>query len=222
MTNLELTDGRATTIIDALVGLGFEQDQTDTSKIYWSNDSNNKLYFKITESGTTTYVGMYTSDNTLKNQWIANNSYTTATKITYEINGNGILFGAGPISTSANRIHFIISAPVSQEDDWIYWVATSSNSPIVVNGRTEATTSYSLSRVYSGTALGVQLVKAYTGSRFADNIYLMTAGIQVGNLNQVNENNFIEATVGNDEYIVVNGTNGSLYVCAAVKRIISN
>ena len=165
---------------------------------------------------------MYTSDDTLKNQWIANNSYTTATKITYEINGNGILFGVGPTSISANRIHFIISAPISQEDDWIYWVATSSNSPIVVNGRTESTTSYMSSRQYPYTALGVQLVKAYTGSRFADNIFLMTAGIQVGNLSQGNENNFIEATVGNDEYIVVNGTNSSLYVCAAVKRIISN
>ena len=221
MINLELTDGRATTIINALVGLGFGQD-LNTGKIYWSNDSNNKLYFKVTESGTTTYVGMYTSDNTLKTQWMANNSYTTSTKITYEINGDGILFGVGPTSTSANRIHFIISAPISQEDDWIYWVATSSNSPFVVNGRTESTTSYMMSRQYPYAALGVQFVKAYTGSRFADNIYLMTAGIQVGDLSQSNENNFIEATVGNDEYIVINGTNGPLYVCAAVKKIISN
>lgn len=221
MTNLELADGRATTIINALTSLGFGQDP-NTGKIYWSNDSNNKLYFKVTESRTTTYIGMYTSDDTLKNQWIANNSYTTSTKITYGINGNGILFGVGPTSISANHIHFIISAPVSQEDDWIYWVANSSNAPFVVNGRTETTTSYSLSRMYSYSALGVQFVKVYTGSRFADNIYLMTAGIQIGSLNQVNENNFIEATVGNDEYIVVNGTNGSLYTCAAVKRIISN
>lgn len=221
MTNLELADGRATTIINALTDLGFGQD-LNTGKIYWSNDSNNKLYFKVTESGTTTYIGMYTSDDTLKTQWMANNSYTTPTKITYEINGDGILFGAGLTSISANRIYFIISAPISQEDDWIYWVATSSNTPFVVNGRTESTTSYMLSRQYPYAALGVQFVKAYTGSRFADNIYLMTAGIQIGNVSQANENNFIEATVGNDEYIVVNGTNGSLYVCAAVKKITSN
>ena len=32
----------------------------------------------------------------------------------------------------------------------------------------------------------------------------------------------IEATIGNDEYIIVNGTTGSLYSCTPVKRIISN
>ena len=140
-----------------------------------------------------------------------------AVRLTYELIGNGIIFGAIASSNNGDRITTGIMAPVSQDDDWMYFVSNANNGPVICNGRTQNSGGYGSSKIM--TTSGVQLIKVWKDGRYQDNLYIMPTGTDIPGTASTSVNNFIEATIGDDEYIVIELAGSSSYLPVAVKRI---
>ena len=206
MNSLTVNSASVSDILNALEGLGFTID-SNNGTAQWTKDTNNKIKFLVTESSPYTTVKAVKSDGTTV---VGNASYssimvTTANpvRIIYETIGDGIAFGIMTATAMANNIHWIISAPVSQDDEWMYI-------PL-------ASTLY----IYNGSANGIQIVKVYDGSRFMDNVYVTTVAPSIPAVIQANGNDYIEATIGSDTYLVVNigSQNQPDYNKIAIKKV---
>lgn len=209
-------------ILTALEGLGFTID-SNNGTAQWTKDTNNKIKFLVNTSGTNTLIKAVKSDGTTV---VGNASYSVVTvvsanpvRIIYELIGDGIAFGIMTATAQANNIHWIISAPVSQDDEWMY--IPLSASIYVYNGSTERYIQVTSSAYYNGSANGIQIVKVYDGSRFMDNVYVTTVAPAIPAVLQANGNDYIEATIGSDTYLVVNigSQNQPNYNKIAIKKV---
>ena len=222
MNNIILTTASVADVLQALEDIGFTVS-TSQGIARWENDTNNKIYFKFAVSSSYTTINIYNSSNT--KVW-GEVSLTTSTsyKMTYEVIGESVVFGFNAVSNTGNMIHFGVIAPTSENDDWEYLAYYVGNSATAtnrfINGRTEVITIYSTTSMYNGSALGVQIVKAYDTTRFLDNIYLTSVceSIQAGHIITSSANNFAEATIGNDTYLIINMTNNANYNKIAIKK----
>lgn len=207
---INLATGSTTDIGSALASIGFTVDSSDSTKYYYDNDTNHKIYVKVSANGSNANIRMYTSGNSaLGNVNIAS---ATPCKLVYEEIGDSILFGI-VASTASNKLHFGIIAPTSQDDDWIY-IYPYNSTPI--NGRTEATF-VAYGQIYQGGASGVAIVKAYDGSRFTDNLYVTAVSPSIATYADTSNINYATAQIDNDYYRVVNMGN---YVNGACKYVI--
>ena len=222
MNSILVNSGSVSDILNALEDLGFTIDSNNRTA-QWTKDTNNKIKFLVTESSNSTTVKAVKSDGTTV---VGNASYssimvTTANpvRIIYETIGDGIAFGIMTETAPANNIHWIISAPVSPSDDWIYIPLASTL--YIYNGSTENYIQVTSSAYYTGSANGIQIVKVYDGSRFMDNVYVTTVAPAIPAVIQANGNDYMDATIGNDTYLVVNigSQNQTNYNKIAIKKI---
>ena len=222
MNSLTVNSASVSDILNALEDLGFTID-SNNGTAQWTKDTNNKIKFLVTESSPYTTVKAVKSDGTTV---VGNESYssimvTTANpvRIIYETIGDGIAFGIMTATAMANNIHWIISAPVSQDDEWMY--VPLATLIYIYNGATESYINVTTSAHYNGSANGVQIVKVYDGSRFMDNVYVTTVAPSIPAVIQANGNDYIEATIGSDTYLVVNigSQNQPDYNKIAIKKI---
>ena len=222
MNSISVNSGSVSDILNALEGIGFTID-SNNGTAQWTKDTNNKIKFLVTESSNSTTVKAVKSDGTTI---VGNASYssimvTTANsvRIIYETIGDGIAFGIMAATAPANNIHWIISAPVSQSDDWMYIPLASTL--YIYNGSTENYIQVTSSAYYNGSANGIQIVKVYDGSRFMDNVYVTIVAPAIPAVIQANGNDYIDATIGNDAYLVVNigSQNQPNYNKIAIKKI---
>ena len=222
MNSISVNSGSVSDILNALEGIGFTID-SNNGTAQWTKDTNNKIKFLVTESSNGTTVKAVKSDGTTV---VGNASYslimvTTANpvRIIYETIGDGIAFGIMTETAPANNIHWIISAPVSQSDDWMYIPLASTL--YIYNGSTENYIQVTSSAYYTGSANGIQIVKVYNGSRFMDNVYVTTVAPAIPAVIQANGNDYMDATIGNDTYLVVNigSQNQTNYNKIAIKKI---
>lgn len=228
MNNIEIGLGTAENILTALDSIGFTVDTTNLTAS-WDNDTNNKLKFKIEYSGTNPRFTLYNSANSRLAGYVGLTS-TYTYKITYELIGAGIVFGFHRTDSgiAGNNINYVISAPVSENDDWLYatpYHGTGTQDRMkFINGRTENYALIETGQLYSGSPLGVQIVKAYDGNRFVDNLFLtsISPNLAIWRQDISSDNNFQEATIGNDIYIIINLHNGYTYMTKiAVKKVAS-
>lgn len=222
MNSILVNSGSISDILTAMDGIGFTIDSANNT-FRWANDTNNKIKFLCTASGTNTTIKAVKSDGTTV---VGNASYSVVTvvsanpvRIIYELIGDGIVFGIMTATAQANNIHWIISAPVSQDDEWMYIPLASTL--YIYNGSTESYIQVTNSAYYNGSANGIQIVKVYDGSRFMDNVYVTTVAPAIPAVLQANGNDYIEATIGSDTYLVVNigSQNQPNYNKIAIKKV---
>lgn len=228
MNNIEIGLGTAENILTALESIGFTVDTTNLTAS-WDNDTNNKLKFKIEYSGTNPRFTLYNSANARLAGYVGLvNTYTY--KITYELIGAGIIFGFHRTDSgiNGNNINYVISAPVSENDDWQYvtpYHGTGTQDRMkFINGRTENYVLIETGQLYSGSPLGIQIVKAYDGNRFVDNLFLtsISPNLTYWRQDQTFDNNFQEATIGTDTFIIINLHNSSTNITKiSVKKVAS-
>lgn len=222
MNSISVNSGSVSDILNALEGLGFTID-SNNGTAHWTKDTNNKIKFLVTESSPNTTVKAVKSDGTTVVGYVSYSVVTIATanacRIIYETIGDGIVFGIMTATTRANNIHWIISAPVSQDDEWMY-IPLAANL-YIYNGATESYINVTTSAYYNGSANGIQIVKVYDGSRFMDNVYVTTVAPSIPAVLQANGNDYMDATIGSDTYLVVNigSQNQPDYNKIAIKKI---
>ena len=197
MNSINIGLGTPANIITGLVSIGFTQDQTYTDRVYWSNDTNGKIYFEINNNN---YIYLMNSSG-VNIGYYGGYWFDPAInyKITYETIGNSIFWGYTAATDNFNYLHFGIIEPESNNDDWLY--TFHSDAYWVYNGATETPTGVSTTSLYPGAANGVQVVKYYDGFRFVDNLYITAV---CGNVPGIGTslNNYAEATIGNDTYFI--------------------
>lgn len=222
MNSITVNSASVSDILSALEGLGFTIDSNNNTA-QWTKDTNNKIKFLVSTSGTNTLIKAVKSDGTTV---VGNASYSVVTvasanpvRIIYETIGDGIAFGIMTATAQANNIHWIISAPVSQDDEWMYIPLASTL--YIYNGSTENYIQVTSSAYYNGSANGIQIVKVYDGSRFMDNVYVTTVAPAIPAVLQANGNDYIEATIGSDTYLVANigSQNQPYYNKIAIKKV---
>lgn len=199
MTNVSIGVGSVANVIAALVSIGFEQDQTNTDRVYWTKDTNHKMYLRVYTNSSNTAVACYNSSGTVCGTNIAA-SASGNWKMTYELVGDSVLVGFTLATTTYNKIQFGIVAPTTNQDSWIYLPYYSGFA--MYSEDTETALVFGTSSLYQGSANGIQLVKAYDGVRFTDNLYIATVLESLRTAGMTNDNNYYEATIGNDKYIV--------------------
>lgn len=222
MNSILVNSGSISDILTAMDGIGFTIHSANNT-FRWANDTNNKIKFLCTASGTNTTIKAVKSDGTTVVGYASYSVVTIATanacRIIYETIGDGIVFGIMTATATANNIHWIISAPVSQDDEWMYIPLASTL--YIYNGSTENYIQVTSSAYYTGSANGIQIVKVYDGSRFMDNVYVTTVAPAIPAVIQANGNDYIEATIGSDTYLVVNigSQNQPNYNKIAIKKV---
>lgn len=217
MTNVEVGVGSIANVLSALESIGFTVDTTN-STAKWGYDTNNNLYFKAETNSSNTILKLYNSSNSAIHFGITV-AQATQLKMTYERIGNSVVFGFVPLSAAGNSIQVMIVEPKDTEDNWLYCVGftnSTSGKNNIINGATQNSDNYVLKSLYNGSANGVQLCKYYDGLRFCGNLYetAMCASVplMVNGSGSTTTNNYIEATVGTDTFLIVNldsSTNGS-------------
>ena len=225
MNNTVIGTASTSNVLQALEGIGFTVD-TSNGTARWGNDTNNKLYFKVVETGSNTTIALYNSANSMI--W-GSISLTTAStyRMTYDVIGESVFFGFKNNSYTGNNIQCAIVAPIESEDDWeycCYQIGTASQATSrFVNGRTELFKVYSTTQMYNGTPLGVQVVKAYDDNRFLGNVYLTSVSPSIAQVNMTSnmDNNFVEATIGTSKYLIINMLNSNTYTKIAIKKVAS-
>lgn len=199
MISTNIGTGSVANVIAALVSIGFEQDQTNTDRVYWTKDTNHKMYLRVYTNSSNTSVTCYNSSGTACGANLAL-SASVAWKMTYELIGNSVLVGFRLGSDAYNKVQFGIIAPVSTSDSWIYLPYYSGFG--AYSGDTEQAWSLGASSLYNGSANGVQIVKAYDGARFVDNLYIATVLASLYPAGASGSNNYYEATIEGDKYLV--------------------
>lgn len=210
MNNIEIGLATSNNVLSVLESIGFVVDTTNlTAK--WGNDKNNKLYFKFSENSSYLSLTLYDSSNTEVSGYI-NLAVTYTYKITYEIIGDGIVFGFHRIDTNVtgSNIHFAIISPISTGDDWYYVTpylgSGAADQMKFINANTEVYTIYSMNQLLNTSATGFQIVKVYDGSNFINNVFVTSISPFISHwlLDSTSASNFIEGTIGNDTYLIIN------------------
>ena len=224
MNSVSVGLGSIENMLSALQSIGFTIDsENNTAK--WGYDTNNKLYFKLATSSSNITFGLYNSSNTaIWGTYSYGNTYSF--KMLYERIGNSIVFGFVPSNASGNCVHFAVVAPTSENDDWLYvmpYIGSGAIANKIANGKTESVVGYSATSLYSGSANGIQICKWYDGYRFADNLYLCGACASVpacsNFISSRSNNNYVEATIGTDTYLVINALNAENSTKIAIKKV---
>lgn len=217
-----ISPSTAENISAALEDIGFTITQeSGVAKCYWGNDSNNKIYLNISPYQTTNIkIYFCNSNNTVLGSDLAFGQSNTI-KMTYELIGNGIVFGFLLTSNAYERLHFGIIAPIEQDDDWQYvYFYKNGNQNYVTNGRTEISSLFKTTSLYDGNPLGIQIVKHYNGINFVNNVYITTvAEDTVASATDTSGNNFYEATINNDTYLIICLTNTKTNNKIAIKKV---
>ena len=213
--------GSVENVLTALQGIGFTIDsENNTAK--WPYDTNNKLYFKA-ESNTT--LKIYNSSDTIIGTGISLNGASNY-KIVYERIGNSIIFGFGLIAQTGNSIQLAVIEPKDAEDEWKYLQAYTGAPTLsisrIFDAKTEESIAYGTTPLYNGSANGIQLSKFYDGYRFTGNIFITTACAAFQNAVNANSNiasnNYLDADISSDRYLLINMTNATTGNKIAIKR----
>lgn len=191
-------DGTWATVKTAFETMGFTvTDNSGVYTCYYTADTNAKMYYKLTQtSGTGFTIDLYKSNN--RSVGSMSWDYGVALKITYEKIGNTIAFG---LCNTNKDFAFgeLIIAPVSQEDDWQYIQNT--NNWYIHNGRTENSFAMPVAKMRTSSS-AIQIVKAYDGGRFMDNVYQTTVNPDIPIYSS--SSNAIYASIGENTYRIIN------------------
>jgi hypothetical protein len=209
-------------VLTALESIGFTVDTT-TNIARWSYDTNNNIYFKVEASGSYVVVKIYNSSGT--SLWDGASMSQVQMKMTYERIGNSIAFGFIPVTQTGNNIQYLIVEPKDAEDNWLYcncYFSTGTAINHIIDGNTQNVVTNPTTALYNGSANGVQLCKYYDGTRFVENLYEVPVCASfpqgVRSTTQMTGNNYIEATVGNDTYLILNFSGSATGVKLAIKK----
>lgn len=221
MNSISIGTGGLGNVLTALENIGFTIDESNNAK--WSYDTNNKLYFKVSMTTTQTQIVLYDSANTAL---VANLNLTSASsyKMAYERIGNSIVFGFQPATATGNYVHFAIIEPKDANDSWLYVTPylSSSSLPKIINGDTQVSITYGYTSLYTGSANGIQICKYYDGIRFAENLFITSVCSSFQNVGpataSATANNYLEATIGTDTYLIINLTNAVTGNKIAIKK----
>ena len=224
MNSVSMTSGSIADVLAALQSLGFTVD-TSTGIARWTADTNNKIYLKAETSGSNTLLKVYKSSNTLIHNGVTMVA-STAKKMMYEKIGDSVVFGFANASNTGNIIQYIIAEPKDTADHWLYVIAYmgngDSNAAKVIDGATENVINMVTYQLYAGSANGIQLCKYYDGIRFVENLFETSVCASVPNIYNANStfstNNYIEATIGTDTFLVINPTAGATNTKVAIKK----
>lgn len=224
MNNINIGVGSIANVLTALETLGFTIDTTNnTAK--WGFDTNNKLYFKFGTSGNNTTITLNNSSNTSLMTTSLNVTAASVYKMTYEKIGNSIVFGFLPAASTGNYIHFAIIEPKDTDDSWLYVTPYLSSSCLskIFDGNTEVSnTTYGYTPLYTGSANAIQICKYYDGIKFAKNIFITSVCSSFQNATQgtgnATANNYLEATIDTDTYLIINLTNAVSNNKIAIKK----
>ncbi len=211
-------------VIAAFEDLGFTVDNNYVAT--YDEDTNNKVKFRLSEVSSGVPISVYNDSGTQIHESITlSNSYNF--KMTYEQIGNSIIFGFSSVTGNGGCIQFAIVEPSSQEDDWAYimpYVGTGTAGLMsVIDGKTATYSIYTntvSSIQFRNGGLGVQIVKHYNGTRFLDNVYVTTISPSIIKqaVSGISDNNFLEATINNDTYLIFNISNDNNGIKFAIKR----
>lgn len=198
-------DGNWSTVKTAMETMGFTvtvvtpgasgSSYTDY-KCYYDNDTNGKVYLLLQQfSATQFYMKFCLSNGTS----VASHTryYTANYNFDYEITGRSLIFGVSTSSTVPS-IQFLIVAPKSNDDDWIYCPA-GATSWAFINGRTDSTFVNSPIKIKTNNT-AVQIVKIFDGNRFMDNVYQTSVSPDLPVY--TGQGNFIYATIGTKNYFL--------------------
>lgn len=224
MTNVEIGVGSIANVLSALESIGFTIDSVN-STAKWGYDTNDKIYFKAETNSSNTLLRIYNSANAVIDGGISMTA-ATSMKMTYEKIGNSVVFGIMPLVTTGNSIQFMVIQPKDSDDNWLYcslYTGTGQSANHIIDGATENAVLYPATALYNGSANGIQICKYYDGARFVGNLYetSVCASIPAGsnaNASTLANNNYIEATIGSDTYLVVNHVNNIAGVKLAIKK----
>lgn len=221
MNNISFTASTADEVLDVMEQVGFTIDKTN-GRAYWGNDTNGKLFYKVFIDGSYIRIRIHNSSDT----YIDNLHYWqsgSAMKMTYEIIGQSIVFGFNLVSYGGNLLMSGVVEPIEPSDDWRYFSRYNGTGAQdyhkVINGRTEDYMTWGLNALYGNSALGIQLVKFYDGAVFCGNIFLAPVSEYINAVSGNTTNNFAEATVGNDTYLVINLTTSTANTKLAIKKV---
>lgn len=223
MNNVDIGVASVASVLSALEDIGFTVDTT-TNIARWSYDTNNNIYFKIELINGYVWIKIYNSSDASLFEGTQMN--LTQMKMTYERIGNSIAFGFIPMTQTGNNIQYLIVEPKDTEDNWLYCThyagGTASQLNRIIDGNTQNVAANPTTALYNGSANGVQLCKYYNGSRFVGNLYetSVCASFAKGekSMNIMAGNNYIEATIGDDTYLILNFSSGVTGVKLAIKK----
>ena len=198
---VQTADGTIATLGTLLVSLGFEAHPTVSGGYYWGNDTNKKVYLYIYTSGSNTAIAIRNSSNTAISS-VFQAASASAWKITYCILGDSIIIGSKLTTNTGCGMYWGFIAPKTQNDDWMCFYPQGGT---VMNMKTQ--TAIANGVCYTGSASGVQIVKAYDGARFTDNLYLAVMHPSLSAWSDTAGNNYAIAEIDNKEYLLVNNGN---------------
>ena len=224
MNNINIGVGSIANILTALETLGFTIDTTNnTAK--WGFDTNDKLYFKLNTDRNNTTINLNNSSNNPLMVATLNITAASVYKITYGKIGNSIVFGFQPAAATGNYIHFAIIEPKDTDDSWLYitpYLSSSSVSKIIDENTEVSNTTYGYTSLYNGSANAIQICKYYDGIRFAKNVFITSVCSSFQNVGQgtatATANNYLEATIDTDTYLIINLTNSFASNKIAIKK----
>lgn len=205
MNNISINPSTAENVLNVLEDIGFTIDSNNNA--YWENDTNNKIHFKVRTSGQYTQIILQKSDNSTDIGTQVSFISTNASKITYEIIGNSIVLGFTLQTNTYQKIQWAIIEPATIEESWLYCIY--SNTGLICDGSTENNLTYGTTSLFSGSA--VQIAKFYDGLRFYNNLYITTVctTIPSAKFDDTSGTNFLEATINNDTFLIINLNNSS-------------
>lgn len=213
MTDISVGLGTLANLTTAMESIGWSADTTDNTKFYWDNDTDKLFYLQFVTSGTNLIPKLYYANGTVT----ANNSNITISttanqKISYELlEGGGIALGFTPTTSAFSRIHFIIAAPISQTD---HWMLIPYNSNYLCDANTASNMTYNYTKQISSDLQVIQIVRAYNGINFCDNVCYTSL---CKNIPDYTNDNTLRATIGGNLYLLVNLTGANTYASWAVR-----
>ena len=213
INTINLTTGSTADVGAALSTIGFTVDSSDNTKYYYDNDTNHKMYLKVAVSGSNTQLRFMTSGGSTLGSTMQFAS-ASAAKLCYEVIGNSIIFGV-VTSTVANKLHFGIIEPKTQDDDWIYFAPYSNQ---FANGRTEAIWQI-LNQCCQFSATGFYIVKGHDGARFLDNLYVTAVSPALAIYSDNNAINYATAEIENDYYRIINISSNANTMCKVAIKL---
>lgn len=222
MNNVIINPFSVANILSTLADIGFTVDDPSNGKAYWSYDTNEKIYVKVFVSGANSAIQFYKSNNTALGTAVTLTSNISA-KISYEIIGESIMFGFSAEDNVSQKIQFLILEPETSNDSWIYHSIHNYDTNIVkfYSGATEASMNYEAFQLIQSSTSAIQLAKFYNGTNFYDNFYLtvMCTAIPIPTTTDTTGSNFLECTINNDTFIIINLCNsGPNFSKIAIKR----
>lgn len=220
--------GTVENVLSALENIGFTVD-SENNTARWPYDTNNKLYFKLASYTNAISIKLYNSSgNGLCDA--TDLSSLTEEKMAYERIGNTIIFGFHRDGYTGNQLQYAVVEPNDNDDSWLYCVpyrATGTGVNGIIDAATEIKNVYGVVPINSSDVNGIQLARYYDGVRFTSNLFITSVCANIPqyvyNNPSTSVNNYINATVDGDSYLVVNfigsigGTVGSNKL--AFKRI---